>query len=175
MPQNKYAMPNSEVFCRGFCFKVLLWIKSDAFKFDQGLRNHIALTQIASPRQIWDVFPMKQKTMHWWHEPNKEFGEIYCLSDHWSVCMGRNEIITPQELDTLWEWSPSVVPREANHETWSKSVRATGKQPTLLSFIESTFSQRILRKQKTSCLKYFLPSSSFRERGKKNSFEVLTN
>lgn len=70
----------------------------------------------------------------------KEFEVIYCLSNHWSVCMGCNETITPQELNTLWERPPSVVPRETNHETWSNSVRGTGKQPKLLSFIESTFS-----------------------------------
>ena len=71
---------------------------------------------------------------------NKEFEVLYCLSNHWSVYMGGNEIITPQELNTLWERSPSVVPREPNKETRSNCVRGTGKQPRLLSFIESIFS-----------------------------------
>ena len=48
---------------------------------------------------------------------NKEFWVIYYLSTHWSVYMGHNEIITPQELNTLWERSLSVVPREPNNET----------------------------------------------------------
>lgn len=48
---------------------------------------------------------------------NKEFWVIYYLSNHWSVYMGQNEIITPQELNTLWERSVSVVPREPNNET----------------------------------------------------------
>ena len=43
---------------------------------------------------------------------NKEFWVIYCLSNHWSVYTGCDEIISPQELNTLWERSLCVVPRE---------------------------------------------------------------
>lgn len=111
-------MPVPETISNGFCFKeVLFLIKSDTLNIDLGLRKHVVLTQIASLRRVWDVFPMKQKTMRYWHEPNKQCWVSYCLANHWSVHMGCNEIISPQELNTLWEPAPSVVPREPNHET----------------------------------------------------------
>lgn len=165
-------MPKSEVVCNGLCFEVLFLVKSDALKFDQGLRNHIAVTQIACLWQIWDGFPMNRKQCI--------SGVNLIKSSEWSILYqtigsvytGRNEIITPEELNTLWERSPSAVPREPNHETWSGSVRGTGKQPRLLSFIESTLSQRIRRKQKTSCLKCFC---LLQVPGKNHPFEVLTN
>lgn len=95
---------------------MLFSIKTDALNSDPGPRNHVALPQIASLRQVWDAFPMKQKTMHYCHEPNKECWVSYCLPSHGSVYTGRNEISRPQELNTLWEPSPSAVPREPNHE-----------------------------------------------------------
>ena len=43
---------------------------------------------------------------------NKEFWVIYCLSNDWSTYSGCDEIISPQELNTLWERSLCVVPTE---------------------------------------------------------------
>lgn len=45
MLKNKYTSPKSVIVCSGFCFKeVLFLINANALNFDQGLRNHIALT-----------------------------------------------------------------------------------------------------------------------------------
>lgn len=113
------------------------------------------LSAIASLKQIWDVFPMEQKNnalVAW--TLIKGFKDPVFI-EHSSVYLSSNEIMTPRELNTLWEQFLNAVPREPSNVIWRNCVRGTGKQPKLLSLIESIFSQRILRKQKTFCLKWF--------------------
>lgn len=112
--QNKDVTPKPEIVSKGFCFKeVLFLIKTDALNSDLGPQKSCS----SYPnRHVWDAFPLKQKTMHYCHEPNKECWVSYCLSSLGSVYVGRDEISRPQELNTLWEPSPSVVLREPNHK-----------------------------------------------------------
>lgn len=109
------------------------------------------LSAIASLKQIWDVFPMAQKNnalVAW--TLIKGFKDPVFIE----LLLSSNEIMTPRELNPLWEQFFNAVPREPSNVIWRNCVRGTGKQPKLLSLIESIFSQRILRKQKTFCLKW---------------------
>ena len=96
---------------------------------------------------------------------NKQLWVIYCLSNHWSVYMGCDEIISPQELNTLWERSLCVVPREPKMKLEATMQKEQENNPSCYLLL-SLFSCRKSWENKAILFEVFLPSSSLRGRKK---------
>lgn len=135
-------------------FEEVFLIKSNDLSFDEKLRNPRAFicNSISQTNLGCISYGTENNALVAW-TLIKGFKDPMFMSCC-SVYLSSNEIMTPQELNTLWEQFLNAVPREPSNVIWRNCVRGTGKQPKLLSLIESIFSQRILRKQKTFCLKW---------------------